>query len=107
MLPYPPPASGRLYVGINPDSTPDFHPPLPAGPPRFFLRLVQTVSPKQVIIRIVGLKELRGISLPATSTEGGKTSQKFYTANDREIADKIKEATRSLMAAEEKERGVY
>jgi hypothetical protein len=70
---------------------------------------VQTVSPKQVITRIVDLKELRGISLPATATEGGKTSRKFqfHTVNDPEIAEKIRKTTHSLMAAEKKERRVH
>lgn len=70
-LPYPPPASGPLYLGINPAYTPD----LPSAAPKYFLRLVQTVSPKQVITRIVGLNELRGISLPASSTTEGRPAR--------------------------------
>jgi hypothetical protein len=103
MLPYPPPASGRLCLGINPD----YQPHLPGGSPKFFLRLVQIVSPKQVIIRIVDLNELRAISRPAASTKEGKTSREFRTVN--EIAKEIEEATESLTRAkgEGSERGEY
>jgi hypothetical protein len=101
MLPYPPPASGLLCIGINPD----YQPHLPGGSPKFFLRLVQIVSPKQVIIRIVDLNELRAISRPAASTKEGKTSREFRTVN--EIAKEIEEATESLTRAEGTERGVY
>jgi hypothetical protein len=101
MLPSPPPASGRLFIGINPD----FNPDLPFGSPHFFLRLVQTVSPKQVIMRIVDLNELRGVSLPAPSTDEDRALRVFRTVND--IADVIKTTTDSLTAAEVAKRGVY
>ena len=51
-------------------STPINNPDLPSAAPKFYLRLVQTVSPNQVITRIVGLDELRGISLPAGPRPG-------------------------------------
>jgi hypothetical protein len=101
MLPYPPPASGRLFIGINPD----FNADLPGGSPKFFLRLVQTVSPKQVITRIVDLNELRGISLPVPPNTECTTSREFRTVN--EIATEIKEAKGTLTAAETAKRGVY
>jgi hypothetical protein len=101
MLPYPRPASGRLYIGINPD----FDPELPGGSPKFFLRLVQTVSPNQVITRIVDLNELRGISLPAPSTKEVGPSREFRTVNG--IAKEIGTATDILTKAEHTERGVY
>ena len=100
-LPHPHPASGRLYIGINPEC----HPHLPAGSPRFFVRLVQIVSPKQVITRIVDLNELRGISLPAPSTKEVRPSREFRTVNG--IAKEIGTATDSLTRAEGTERGVY
>ena len=100
-LPYPPPASGRLFLGINPD----FDANLPSGTPQFFLRLVQTVSQKQVITRILGLAELRGISLPASSRTEGGPSREFRTVND--IADDIKGAIRTLTEAERTKPGVY
>jgi hypothetical protein len=59
-LPYPSPASGPLYLGINLDQ----RAPLRSAPPHYYLRVVQAVSPRQVITRIVDLEELRGVSLP-------------------------------------------
>jgi hypothetical protein len=102
MLPYPPPASGRLFIGINPD----FIPPdsklglVRAGAPRFFLRLVQVVSPKQVITRIVDLEQLHGVSLPADAA-----LREFRTVSG--IAADITSAVNKLAAAETKKRGVY
>jgi hypothetical protein len=100
-LPYPPPASGKLYLGINPDSNPD----LCGGAPRFFLRLVQAVSPKREITRILDLDELRGVSLPRTSTPEGSSSREFKTVN--EITKEIEYARSSLDKAEGAQRGVY
>jgi hypothetical protein len=99
-LPCPSPASGRLYLGINPD----FDPHLAGGSPKFFLRLVQTVSARQMITRIVDLNELRGISLPRPPTKVGETAREFRTANG--IAKEIGAATDSLTKAEQVERGV-
>jgi hypothetical protein len=101
MLPFPPPASGRLFVRINPD----FNPHLPSGSPNYYLRLVQTVSQKQVIIRILGLNELRGVSLPAPPTKEGYTSREFRTVN--QISREIEEAITRLTGAEAAEPGVY
>jgi hypothetical protein len=100
-LPCPSPATGRLYLGINPD----FDPHLAGGSPKFFLRLVQTVSAKQVITRIVDLNELRGIGLPIQPTKDGRTAREFRTVNG--IAKEIGAATDSLTRAEQGERGVY
>jgi hypothetical protein len=102
MLPYPPPASGRLFIGINPD----FIPPdsklglVLAGGPKFFLRLVQVVSPTRVIIRIVDLEALRGVSLP---TNAGL--REFRTVSS--IAADIASAVQKLTGAEAKKSGVY
>ncbi len=101
MLPYPPPASGELYIGINPHC----HPELPSGAPRFFLRVVQKVGRSQVIRRIVDLNELRGISLPAGGGKEDKAARKFHTVN--EIAKAIAEAKDRLIAAEKAAPGVY
>jgi hypothetical protein len=124
-LPYPPPASGPLFIGIYPDAKPE----LRSRPPRFFLRVVQKVSPIQVITRIVDLDELRGISLPATPVEEGtappakegtappakegtappakegKAPREFRTVDciDREIA----QAKERLIEASKLEAGVY
>jgi hypothetical protein len=100
-LPYPPPASGELYIGISPYS----HPELPSGAPRFFLRVVQKVGRSQVIRRVVDLDELRGISLPARSAKEDKAQREFHTVN--EIAQAIAEAKARLIAAEKAAAGVY
>jgi hypothetical protein len=100
-LPCPSPASGRLYLGINPD----FDPHLAGGSPKFFLRLVQIVSEKQTITRIVDLNELRGISLPLPPTKEGRTAREFRTVNG--IAKEIGAATDSLTRAEQVKSGVY
>jgi hypothetical protein len=101
MLPFPPPASGRLFVRINPD----YNPHLPSGSPNYYLRLVQTVSSKQVIIRILGLNELRGVSLPAPSTREGYVSREFRSVN--QIGRAIEGAITRLTDAEATEPGVY
>ncbi|MFO0958386.1 MAG: hypothetical protein U0800_13305 [Isosphaeraceae bacterium] len=62
-LPYPPPASGRLYLGIDPTAKP-LGTDLSPGSHRFFLRLVHKSSESQTITRIVDLRELRGVGLP-------------------------------------------
>jgi hypothetical protein len=93
ILPCPPPASGKLYIGINPDFDSDF----PLASPEFFLRLVQTVSPKRVITRIFDLNDLRGISLPAPETPDGKAPRVFRTVG--QFADAIQDRKRSLKAA--------
>ena len=107
MLPYPPPATGKLYIGINPDHIPpDWKLGLQlAGSPRFFLRVVQVVSPKVVITRIVDLKELRGVSLPVASTNEGGPSREFKTASG--IQKAITDAVNKLVEAEKKKPGVY
>jgi hypothetical protein len=102
MLPYPPPASGRLFIGINPDDKLGFE---LAGAPKFFLRLVQVVSQKQVITRIIDLKELRWVSLPAAPTKEGTALREFEKASS--IARDIKAAVKKLTDAEAKKRGVY
>ncbi len=100
-LPCPSPASGTLYIGINPD----FNPDLPSVAPHFFLRLVQKVSPKQVITRIVGLDQLHGVSLPGSSkTEGGATRE--FRAVEA-IADHISVAIDSLKKAKAENPGEY
>ena len=109
-LPSPRPASGQLYLGINPDfidrsSNPD----LPSGAPHYFLRLVQHVSQNVVITRIVDLKELRGVSLPAKEgtppAKEGTARREFRTVND--IAKDITAAISTLTKAAESKRGVY
>lgn len=59
MLPSPCPAFGRVFIGINPDHEPT----VASGSPRFFLKVVQTVSAKQAITWIFGLDELRAVKL--------------------------------------------
>src|SRR5262249_28309768 len=83
-LPGPPPATGHLYLGINPDHIfPDHKLGLQlSGPPRFFLRLVQTVSPALFVTRILDLKELRGVSVPAGCAADGGASREFKTVSD-------------------------
>ena len=84
---------------------PDFDPHLAGGSPKFFLRLVQIVSEKQTITRIVDLNELRGISLPLPPTKEGRTAREFRTVNG--IAKEIGAATDSLTRAEQVKSGVY
>jgi hypothetical protein len=104
-LPSPPPASGKLYVGINPGHiAPLSHPDLPSGAPLYFLRLVQNVSRYVVITRIVDLKELRGVSLPAPTKED-TARREFRTVN--EVADQIIGATTTLTNAVSTKRGEY
>jgi hypothetical protein len=100
-LPSPPPASGELYLGINPHS----HAELRSGAPRFFLRLVQQVGRAKVIKRIVDLDELRGIGLPPQADKGDKAPREFHVVN--EIAPAIAEAKERLIAAERAQPGVY
>jgi hypothetical protein len=100
-LPSPPPASGMLYLGINPDHNPD----LPSVGPRYYLRLVQTVSPMLVVTRIVGLNDFRGISLPAPAMAEGRASRQFRTVNG--VHEDIKSAIDTLAKAEAKNPGVY
>jgi hypothetical protein len=105
-FPCPPPASGKLYLGINPDFS-DRHrnPDLPSVAPQYFLRLVQNVSQKLVITRIIDLKELRGVSLPAVPTTKDGASRVFRTVND--ITDEITNAISALTKAKSNERGEY
>jgi hypothetical protein len=105
-LPYPPPATGKLYLGINPDfSDRRKNPDVPSVAPQYFLRLVQKVSQKLAITRIIDLKELRGVSLPAAPTTKDRASRVFRTVND--IADDITKAISALTKAESKKRGEY
>ena len=107
LLPYPPPAYGRLFIGINPD----FIPPddklglVLSGAPKFFLRLVQVVSSKQVITRIVDLAHLRGVSLPADPNEESAGLRVFRPMDG--IAAEITSAVKKLTEAVAKKRGVY
>jgi hypothetical protein len=101
MLPSPPPASGTLYLGINPHHNPD----LPSAAPQYYLRLVQTVGPKQVITRIVGLDGLRGVSLPAGSTAAGGASRVFSTVNT--IAEDLAHAMDALTKAKANKPGAH
>jgi hypothetical protein len=76
-LPCPPPAVGKLFIGINPDFNPDF----PWASPEYFLRLVQRVSPQHVITRILALDDLRGISVPASASQQCESPPSFLTVN--------------------------
>jgi hypothetical protein len=100
-LPWPPPASGPLFMGINPDSSKD----LPSGSPRFFLKSVQTVSPRQVITRITDLRELRAVSLPGEAENGEQPPRVFKTVNG--IAGPIERIARRLEEAADAKPGVY
>ena len=66
-LPSPFPAWGRVYLGINPHH----NPMLPGGSPRFFLKIVQFVSIRQVITRIFDLDALRAVSLVGDGEKEG------------------------------------
>ena len=76
-LPSPPPASGRVFIGLNPSaearSAPaQDHVTYALGLPRYFIRSVQTVSDQQSITRIFDLDELRAVKLPLSSVRSGK-----------------------------------
>jgi hypothetical protein len=107
MLPHPPPATGKVFIGINPDHIPpDFKAGLQlTGPPRFFLRVVQVVSPKFLMNRIIDLKELRGVSVPVASKKEGGASREFKTVSG--IQKLIADAVEKLVEAEKKKAGVY
>jgi hypothetical protein len=107
MLPYPPPATGKIFIGINPDHIPpDLKLGLQlSGAPRFFLRVVQVVSPRFVITRIVDLRELRGVSVPAATTKEGGPSREFQTVSG--VQKIITDAVAKLVEAEKKKAGVY
>jgi hypothetical protein len=92
-LPCPPPAVGKLYIGINPDFNSDF----PWASPEYFLRLVQRVSPKQVITRILALDDLRGISVPASSSEQCESQPSFLAVN--QFAAELQDCISKLKAA--------
>jgi hypothetical protein len=100
-LPSPPPATGELYLGINPNS----HEELRSGTPRFYLRSVQKVGRAKVVKRIVALDELRAVSLPPGRDKGEKAPREFRVVND--IAKTIAEAKERLIAAERDKPGVY
>jgi hypothetical protein len=100
-FPYPPPASGPLFIGINPD----YEEELPSGSPHYFLRVVQTVSPRQAITRIVDLDDLRGVDLPTPSAKEDRPPRVFRTPHG--IAKDIKEAKDRLDHAVRNKRGVY
>jgi hypothetical protein len=103
-LPGPTPARGKLYLGINPDFIDRrTNPALPSGDPAYFLRLVQVVSQKVMVTRILDLKELRGVSLPLTTPAGD--SREFRTVN--EITDKITDAINALTKAASTKREEY
>jgi hypothetical protein len=93
-LPCPPPAAGKLFIGINPEFNPEF----PWASPEFFLRLVQTVSPKQVITRILALDELRGLSVPASESQNRESPRTFVTVT--QIAAEIQDRQSKLKAAQ-------
>ncbi len=92
-LPCPPPAVGKLFIGINPDFNPDF----PWASSEFFLRLVQNVSPKKVITRILALDDLRGICVPASESQQGESPHLFSTVN--QFAAEIQDCISKLKAA--------
>jgi hypothetical protein len=59
-LPSPHPAYGKVSLGLNSSGKDE----PPSGSPRFYLKSVESVSPRQVVTRIVALNELRAVSRP-------------------------------------------
>jgi hypothetical protein len=95
-LPYPPPASGKLYIGINPDVLAlDPKTGSPTGSPRYFLRLVQEVIANYVVTRILSLDSLCGVSLPPSGP--GKAGREFFTVEG--IGNQLKAAIEALNQA--------
>jgi hypothetical protein len=94
-FPYPPPAMGVLYLGINDLSDPE----LPGGTPEYFLRLVQVQGRSLAVTRILDLNEMTGLRFPR---EAGSM---FRMVN--EYAGEIKAAKEHLRDAQRYEPGVY
>ena len=59
-LPSPHPAYGKVSLGFNSAGRDE----LPSGSPRYYLKSVENVSPRQVVTRIVALNDLRAVSRP-------------------------------------------
>ncbi len=103
-VPSPVPASGRVYLGINPQHDESLI--ANAGSPRFFLKVIQKVSAKQVITRIFALAELRAVSLLSTLGEGeGYEARQLQPVE--EFHDQLLYAKARLEEAATRAEGVY
>ena len=59
-LPSPYPAYGKVSLGFDSSGRDE----LPSGSPRYYVKSVENVSPRQVVTRIVALNDLRAVSHP-------------------------------------------
>ena len=111
-LPSPPPATGRVFIGLNPIAEARSAPALghvtyALGLPRYFLRSVQTVSDQQTITRILALDEMRAVKLPTGSVSSG-TDEHSKIMPASEIAAEIERIKRELEESRPKdEQGLF
>jgi hypothetical protein len=94
-LPSPVPATGRVFIGINPHHDEA----LPTASPQFFLKSVQTVSSRHVITRIFDLAHLRAVGLPAATGEEYAYPTRETHLLEGNILDEIKRAQQLLRQA--------
>lgn len=103
-IPQPIPASGALYLVLNPGSNPAF----PAGSPRFLVKHVQTVARKQVVTRYVDLDEVSAVELSAdASGDSGTGSWSIYTVDEERVASTIQSAQKELDRTAKKANELY
>lgn len=101
-IPLPVPASGKVYLVVNPDS----NAALPSGFPRYSLKHVQTVSRKQIVTRYVALNELRAVDVPSEG-DGGSSPGSWLTKTVNEVGQAIQGVQSDLQNAVDQTPGVY
>ena len=90
-LPSPYPAYGQVFVGIDPSGDDS-----PASP-RFFVKLVQTLTSRRVITRFFALNDLRAVSYPAGSQ--GDVHAARVTSTVTDMRERIESAKQALECA--------
>jgi hypothetical protein len=98
-LPSPFPASARIYVGIRPGHN-------PAGAGRYYLKLVEAVSDKLVVTRLVSLEDARAVRFrPESGRPADLWDWTLYTADD--LHDELEYAKAALSQAAAAQPGAH